>query len=103
MKTLDLKHASRPLADYAAKLGEDGIILTSRKKPVAALVSVKGADAEGLALGMNPAFLRLIHRARSEVRRGRVASLQQVKRQLGEQTAAAKKTSHRPQRKVTRG
>jgi hypothetical protein len=82
VKTLELKHASRPLADYAAQIGSEGIVLTSKKKPIAALVSVRGAEAEGLALSMNPAFLKIIRRARAEVKGGKVVTLRQVKRDL---------------------
>ena len=42
MKTLELKKASKALADYATHLGSESIVLTSNKKPVAALVSLKG-------------------------------------------------------------
>ena len=62
MKTLELKNALKPLVDYAANLDDEGIVLTAKKKPVAALVSVKGADAETLSLSMNPTFMKLIRR-----------------------------------------
>ena len=103
MRTLELKDASKPLAEYAAGLGDGGIILTSKKKPVAALVSVKGADSESLALSMNPTFLKLIRRARAEVKRGKVISLQQVKQQISEQTASPKIALPRKRRRATRG
>jgi len=41
MKTLELRKASKTLADYAANLGGESIVVTSNKKPVAALVSLK--------------------------------------------------------------
>lgn len=82
MKTLELKDASKPLSDYAARLDAEGIVLTSKKKPVAALVSLKGADKEILALSMSAAFGKLIRQARSEVKRGKVVSLRQLKQEL---------------------
>lgn len=87
MKTMELKDASKPLADYAARLRDDGIVLTSKRRPVAALVSVRGVDAESLALSMNQAFLKLIRRARAEVRRGKVVSLDQIKQGLKDDAA----------------
>ena len=50
MKTIELSEASRPLSDYAEELDEEIIVLTSKKKPVAALVSLKDVDRESLAL-----------------------------------------------------
>ena len=82
MKTIDLEKASKPLADYAANLGSESIVVTSNRKPVAALVPLKDVDHESLSLSLDPAFLRIIRRARAEVRRGEVYSLEQVKREM---------------------
>jgi hypothetical protein len=49
---------------------------------VAALVSVKGTDRESLALSLSPDFAKIIHRARSEAKRGKISSLKQVKEEL---------------------
>lgn len=102
MKTLELKNASKPLVDYAANLGDEGIVLTSKKKPVAALVSVKGADAETLSLSMNASFMKLIRRARTEVSRGKVVSLGQVKQDIADEAAAPNKALHRTRRRAAR-
>ena len=102
MKTLELKNASKPLSDYAAQVDAEGIVLTSKKKPVAALVSVKGADKETLALSMSKAFGKLIRRARSEVKRGRVVPLQQLKQELATYRAVPNKPSHGKRRKPRR-
>ncbi len=88
MKTLELQDASKPLAEYAVKLGSDSIVITSNKKPVAALVSLKGAERESLALSLHPAFRRIIRRARAEARRGKVFSLDQIKAELLTETEA---------------
>jgi PHD/YefM family antitoxin component YafN of YafNO toxin-antitoxin module len=82
MKTLELRKASKTLADYAANLGSESIVVTSNKKPVAALVPLKDIDRESLSLSLDPAFMRIIRRARAEVRRGDVYSLEQVKREM---------------------
>jgi hypothetical protein len=103
MKTLELKDASKPLSDYAAQLDAEGIVLTSKKKPIAALVSVKGADKETLALSMNAAFARLIRRARTEVKRGKVVSLRQLKQELATYRAAPNRPSQRTRRKRRAG
>ena len=82
MKTLELRDASKPLADYTAELDSESLVITSNEKPVAALVSLKGMDRESVALSLSPDFARIIRSARSEAKRGRVFSLEQVKRGL---------------------
>ena len=99
MKTLELKKASKALADYATHLGSESIVLTSNKRPVAALVSLKGVERESLSLSLNPAFLKIIRRARAEVRRGEVYSLEQVKEELLAETEGLSKPLRRTRRK----
>ena len=98
MKTLELRKASKTLADYAANLGSESIVVTSNRKPVAALVSLKDVDRESLSLSLDPAFLRIIRRARAEVRRGEVYSLEEVKREMLTEAGAPNKASHRRRR-----
>ena len=88
MKTLELQKASKPLAEYAADLGSESLVITANKKPVAALVSLKDMDRESLALWLSPEFDRIIRRARAEAKSGKVFSLEQVKEELLSQTAA---------------
>ena len=100
MKTLELKKASKPLSTYAAELGVGDLLIMSKNKPIAALVSLKDTDSEGMLLGMNPAFLKIIRQARAEVRRGKVVSLAQVKQELLKE--AAPKPSQRTRPKAAR-
>jgi PHD/YefM family antitoxin component YafN of YafNO toxin-antitoxin module len=102
MKTLELKKASKALADYATHLGSESIVITSNKKPVAVLVSLQGSEPESLPLSLNPAFMKIIRRARAEVKRGEVYSLKQVKQELLAETGGPDKPSHRPRRKTAR-
>ena len=96
MKTLELRDASKPLADYTAELDSESIVITSNEKPVAALVSLKGMDRESVALSLSPDFARIIRRARSEAKRGRVLSLDEVKKGL---PSSRKKHSTRTRRR----
>jgi hypothetical protein len=100
MKTLELRDASKPLAEYTAELDSESLVITSNKKPLAALVSLKGADRESLALSLSPEFGKIIRRARSEARRGKVFSLDQVKKELLEATAS--NTTVQPPRRARR-
>jgi hypothetical protein len=51
--------------------------------PVAALISVRDFDTEGLALGTDPDFMALIERARSQHKAGMGLSSDEVRRELG--------------------
>lgn len=59
MKTLELSAASRTLAEYAAELSDEIVLLTERNRAIAALVPLKGLDRESIALSSHPAFLKL--------------------------------------------
>ena len=82
MKTIQLSDASKPLSDYAEALDEDILVLTSKKKPVAALVPLKHVDREALALSTKPEFRAIIEAAREEFRVGERLSLEEMKREV---------------------
>ena len=86
MKTIKLSEASRTLAEYAADLHNDILVLTERNRPVAAVVPLKPSDQESLVLSGHPEFLELIARSRSEFRRGQTLSLEEMKRALSQQS-----------------
>lgn len=80
MKTIKLSQASRPLAEYAADLHGEILVLTERNRPVAAIVPLKRSDQESVALSGHPEFLTLIARSRSEFQRGHTLSLADMKK-----------------------
>ena len=71
MKAIEMSEASGSLSDYAKGLGEEIIIVTSNKKPVAALVSLKDVDKESLALSTSPEFIEVIQAARAQICHGK--------------------------------
>ena len=79
MRKIKLSQATRPLAEYAADLGDEIVILTAGNKPVAAIVPIKETDRESLELSGHPEFLRLVERSRGEFREGRTLSLEEMK------------------------
>ena len=79
MRTIKLSQASRPLAEYAADLRDEIVVLTSGNKAVAAIVPLKETDRESLALSGHPEFLQLVERSRAEFREGRTLSLEEMK------------------------
>lgn len=79
MKTIEISTASKPLSAYAEELDDGIIVLTSKKKPVAAIVSLKNVDKECLALSTSPEFMEIIEKAREEFRAGRTLTLEEMK------------------------
>ena len=73
MKTIKLSAASRSLAEYAADLSNEIVVLTDRDRPVAAIVPLKGLDPEAVALSGHPEFMKIVARSRADFRRGRHA------------------------------
>jgi PHD/YefM family antitoxin component YafN of YafNO toxin-antitoxin module len=82
MKTIEISTASKPLSDYAKELDDEIIILTSKKKPIAALVSLKNVDRESLSLSTNPEFMEIIERAREEFKSGKKLSFEEMRREV---------------------
>ena len=82
MKAIEIMEATKPLSEYAKKLGTEALLLTKNKKPVAALVSLKNIDKEMLSLSTNREFMKIIERARKEFRSGKKLSLAAMKREL---------------------
>ena len=79
MKTIKLSDASRPLAEYAAELDAEIMVLTDGSRPVAAIVPLKGVDEESLALSAHPEFLDIIARSRAQFASGETLSLDEMK------------------------
>jgi hypothetical protein len=50
MKTMELSDASKPLSDYAEALDDDILVLTSKKKPLAALVPFEACGSRGVPI-----------------------------------------------------
>lgn len=64
MKTVDMKQATAPLADYARDVEKEPVIVMEHGRPVAALMAIENADRETVTLSTNPQFLALIERSR---------------------------------------
>ena len=79
MKTIKLSTASGTLAEYAADLSDEIVVLTKRNRPVAAIVPLKGVDPESVVLSGHPEFLKIIARSRAQFRRGQTISLADMK------------------------
>lgn len=82
MKTMEMKAASGPVAEYATRLGRGSLVFTVRGKPVAALVSLRYTDLESLELSASPRFLRLIARSRKAWKKRGGLTVAELRRRL---------------------
>jgi hypothetical protein len=82
MKTIEIKNAKRPLAEYANSVG-DAVLVVKNGKPLAVLSSARGMDAESIALANSPKFAAIIERSRARHAKEGGISIQEVRRRLG--------------------
>jgi antitoxin (DNA-binding transcriptional repressor) of toxin-antitoxin stability system len=84
MKVIERTAATASLAEYAADIGDDPLVVTSDGQPVAALVPIQNADMETVALSTNREFLELIERSRARVRAEGGISSAEMRRRFGQ-------------------
>jgi antitoxin (DNA-binding transcriptional repressor) of toxin-antitoxin stability system len=83
MKVLEQTEATAPLAEYAAGIDQEPVIITSNGKPIAALLPIENADLETVSLSTNPKFLELIERSRVRHRTEGGISSEEMRHRLG--------------------
>ena len=83
MKAMKLPKELQSFLEVAETTEEETLVFTEKKRPVAALVSLRNVDRESLALSTNPEFLRIIVTARKEIRAGKTTSLEALERKFG--------------------
>ena len=81
-RTIDVKEATQPLSEYAQHADEETLVVTSKGRPIAALVPVQNADLETISLGQNPEFLEIIEASRESYRQQGGVPLDEVRRRL---------------------
>ena len=100
MKAMKLPRELQSFLEVAETAEEETLVFTKKKRPVAALVSLRKVDRESLALSTNPQFLRIIETARKEVRAGKTISIEALQKKFA--VGPADKRSKRPSRKGRR-
>jgi len=83
MKTVEVEDAAASLAHYVRGVKKKPVILTRKGKPVAALISVEGADWESISLSTNPKFMAIIEESRRQLRTEGGIPSAEVRRRLG--------------------
>lgn len=86
MKTIQMPKELRPLLEFAEASAPETLVFTEKRRPVAALVSLRKVDRESLALSTNPEFWRIIETARKEIRAGKTTTLEALESKFGAPT-----------------
>jgi antitoxin (DNA-binding transcriptional repressor) of toxin-antitoxin stability system len=82
MTKVEFKNAPRPLSEYP-KTRKAAVVLYKRGKPFAAVIPLRNADDETLALSTNRKFLKIIDMSRARVKREGTISPGKLRRRLG--------------------
>jgi antitoxin (DNA-binding transcriptional repressor) of toxin-antitoxin stability system len=83
MTKVEFENASRPLSEYATKARKAPVVVYKRGRPFAAVIPLRSADEETLALSTNRKFLKIIDRSRARVKREGAISAGKLRRRLG--------------------
>jgi antitoxin (DNA-binding transcriptional repressor) of toxin-antitoxin stability system len=81
MQTIDVAEATDTLSHYARKGLKEAVVVTRRGKPLLALMPIRRADWESVAVATSPKFLAIIERSRKSRRPG--LSTEEMRRRLG--------------------
>jgi prevent-host-death family protein len=85
---IELAEATAPMADYARQVEVEPVVVTANGRPIAALVSIAGADWETISLSLDPRFLAIIENARQrQVAEGGISS-EEMRRRLTPSTTS---------------
>ena len=83
MTKVEFKKASGPLSEYAKKARKEPITVIKGGKPFAAVVPIRNADEETVALSTNRKFLKIIDRSQARVKKEGSISANELRRRLG--------------------
>lgn len=83
MTRVELKNASGALSKYVEKARKDPVIVVKRGKAIAAVVPIRNADEETIALSTSRKFMKIMDRSRARVKREGSISAKELRRRLG--------------------
>ena len=68
MKTIELKDATAPLAEYVKSMEGEEITIVHKGVPLAVLTPAGNDDYESVELSTNPQFIAMLERSRKRLR-----------------------------------
>ena len=82
MKSMEVPVGQKQLQAAIRQGEEETIVLTRRGKPVAAVVPMKGVDAETLRLSTSRRFMNILRRSFRQLDAGKRISLAEMKKRV---------------------
>ena len=82
MKTIDIREAIGPLAEYAKTAQTEPVVVTENGTPTAVVLPLENSDLESVSLSTNLKFLALIERSRTRARNQGGISADEMRRRL---------------------
>ena len=82
MKTMEVPIGQKQLQAAIRQGEEETIVLTRRGKPVAAVVPMKGVDAETLRLSTSRRFMNILRRSFRQLDAGKRISMAEMKKRV---------------------
>jgi antitoxin (DNA-binding transcriptional repressor) of toxin-antitoxin stability system len=83
MTKIEFKKACGSLSEYAENARKDPIIVIKGGKPFAAVIPIRNADEETIALSTSRKFVAIIERSRNRVKKQGAISASELRRRLG--------------------
>ena len=68
MKTIELKDATEPLAEYVKRMEGEPVMIVHKGVPLAVLVPAGNDDYESVQMSTNPEFIAMLERSRARGR-----------------------------------
>ena len=82
MRTLEIKKATKALADYAREVDRGAVLILRNGKPLAVLSTARGMDAESISLANDSRFASIIEKSRATQHVEGGLSVAEVRRKL---------------------
>ena len=83
MTKVEIRKASAPLSEFAERARKAPIIVTKHGKPFAAVVAIRSADEETVALSTSRKFQRIIAKSRNRAKKEGSISASALRQRLG--------------------
>jgi prevent-host-death family protein len=83
MTKVEIKKASAPLSEFAERARKGPIIVTKHGKPFAAVVAIRNADEESIALSTSRKFQKIIAKSRARAKKEGGIAASELRHRLG--------------------
>jgi antitoxin (DNA-binding transcriptional repressor) of toxin-antitoxin stability system len=80
MKTIELKDATEPLAEYVKRMEGEPVTIVHKDVPLAVLVPAGNDNYESVQMSTNPQVIELLERSRKSIKEGGGFSTEEMRK-----------------------